>query len=199
MNRPKPIHDHAYYHVYNRGNDRRVIFRKDSDYKVFLEKMKELAGRYTVSLPVHTLMPNHYHLIAIQSSAGSLSAMMGALATSTAKRYNLKYGHTGHVFQGPFRYEPISEETLWNVACYIHLNPVRAGFVRDPEDWEFSNFAEMRESMSGAKGFLHQRSIGVEGNLLQVWRGYPEYVIQRIADEESMKHRQRFPSSRIQP
>lgn len=34
---------------------------------------------------------------------------------------------------------------MWDVACYIHLNPVRAGLVEDPAEWEFSNFANYVE------------------------------------------------------
>ena len=143
MTRDERIEDNQFYHVYNRGNDRKQIFRGESDYRAFLEKMKSLAVRYSVAAPIYALMPNHYHLIATQNTGGDLSKMMGALATSAAKRHNLKYGHTGHLFQGPFRCKPVPEDALWDVACYIHLNPVRAGLAKDPADWKFSNFADL--------------------------------------------------------
>lgn len=82
-----------------------------------IEKMKSLAIRYKVDVSVYALMPNHYHLMPAQSPKGSLSSMMGALAASSAKRYNLRY-----------------------VAWYILLNPVRAGLAREPDEWKFSNF-----------------------------------------------------------
>ena len=142
MNREERVEDNQFYHVYNRGNDRKRIFCDESDYHAFLEKMKSLAVRYSVATPIYALMPNHYHLVALQNTGGNLSKMMGALATSAAKRYNLKYGHIGHLFQGPFRYKPVPEDAQWDVACYIHLNPVRAGLVEDPAEWRFSNFAD---------------------------------------------------------
>jgi REP element-mobilizing transposase RayT len=159
MNRDEQIESGVYYHVYNRGNDRDRIFGDESDYFAFIEKMKSLAVKYSVEVPVYALMPNHYHLIARQvpSVEGhllpsenrvegdlqpGLSRMMGALATSAAKRYNLKYAHIGHLFQGPFRYKQIPDDALWTVACYIHLNPVRAGLASKPKEWMFSNYAE---------------------------------------------------------
>jgi REP element-mobilizing transposase RayT len=182
MNREEPIEDHRYYHVYNRGNDRKPIFRAEPDYRAFLEKMRSLAVKHSVAVPVYTLMPNHYHVIALQEPGGDLSKMMGALATSTAKRYNLKYGHSGHLFQGPFHYNAVSEDSVWGVACYIHLNPVRAGLAKEPAEWEFSNFAEYVE------GFLHQGENQDEGNPHQgkpnLWNGYAAYVREVLKNEQ---------------
>lgn len=182
MNRDQPIEDNLFYHVYNRGNDRERIFGDKSDYHAFLQKMKSLAVRYSIAVPIYTLMPNHYHLIVLQNPGGNLSKMMGALATSAAKRYNLKYGHIGHLFQGPFRYKPIGDDALWYVGCYIHLNPVRARLVKRPEEWPYSNFAEIAEAE--VEGFLPHGKNRDEGNLLQ---GYPEFVHNILSDEKIEK------------
>jgi len=183
MNREEKIEDDRFYHVYNRGNDRERIFGDASDYEAFLRKMKLLATKYSVFVPVYALMPNHYHILALQKTGGCLSDMMGALATSAAKRYNLKYGHIGHLFQGPFRYKSVPEDAVQDMACYIHLNPVRAGLVRDPEEWKFSNFAEVAleskrfpSSKSQKETFIH--------NLLS---GYRAYVRQVLKDEQAEK------------
>ena len=84
---------------------------------------------------------------------------MGALATSTARRYNLKYPHVGHLFEGRFRANPVSEESLWNVACYIHLNPVRTGLAMEPEEWEFSNFCEYPEAEKPEKKVISTKEL----------------------------------------
>lgn len=207
MNREEHIDNNRFYHIYNRGNDRELIFGDESDYRSFLEKMKSLAVRYSVNVPIYTLMPNHYHLIAIQNTGGNLSKMMGALATSAAKRYNLRYGHVGHVFQGPFRNKPVSDDDLWHVACYIHLNPVRAGLVRDPASWKFSNFAEMKVTFSPAET---EKKVTFD----PVWDGYAAYVAKVLKNEREEKEfwkrmqshlegflptSKRFPSSQIKP
>ncbi|MEX2117040.1 MAG: transposase, partial [Bacteroidota bacterium] len=169
MNRDEPIEGNLFYHIYNRGNDRQRIFGDESDYFAFLKKMKSLAVQYSVAVPIYALMPNHYHLIALQNTSGNLSNMMGALATSAAKRYNLKFGHIGHLFQGPFRYKVVSEEFLWYVACYIHLNPVRAGLAKLPGEWPYSNFEDLCKRLKETCN--------------SVWQGYPNYVYNVLKDD----------------
>ncbi|HUL43386.1 MAG TPA: transposase [Bacteroidota bacterium] len=186
MNREEPVEDNRHYHVYNRGNDRDRIFGDESDYIAFIRKMKSLAASLQVDVPVYALMPNHYHMIALQHAGGNLSKMMGALATSAAKRYNLKYRHIGHLFQGPFRYKPVPEKKLWSVACYIHLNPVTAKLVREPEEWEFSNYADY------AEGLLPLSKDGAEGDLLQVWEGYAGYAGYVAEVRQMLMSRQNF-------
>jgi len=188
MNLDIRIEDNLFYHVYNRGNDRQRIFGDASDYRAFVEKMKSLAVRYLVHVSVYALMPNHYHLIVQQQAGGNLSRMMGALATSAAKRYNLKYAHIGHLFQGPFRHKLVGEDALWYVACYIHLNPVRARLVAQPEKWRYSNFGE---------GFLRQRKSQDEGNL-HLWRGYPMYVQDVLKNERMQRELRKMLQSHVE-
>ena len=79
MNREERIEDNRLYHVYNRGNDRDRIFGDVSDYDSFIRKMKSLAVSFLIDVPIYTLMPNHYHMIALQQTGGDLSKMMGWL------------------------------------------------------------------------------------------------------------------------
>jgi hypothetical protein len=52
----------------------------------------------------------------------------------------LKYNTTGHLFQDRFRSESIEEdEYLLTVVRYIHQNPVKAGLVKKPADWQWSS------------------------------------------------------------
>ena len=134
---------------------------KWSRHRAFLTKLKKVEETYGVDRIAFVLMPNHFHFVMTQLPGGSLARMMNALETSHAKRYNLRHHHTGHVFEGRYQYTHIpSEEALLNVACYVHLNPVRAGLVARPEDWEFSDFAEIL-----GRGVLHQRTRPDEGRL----------------------------------
>jgi REP element-mobilizing transposase RayT len=180
MNREEKIENGLFYHVYNRGNDKDRIFGDDSDYFAFIEKMKLLAQKYFVDVLVYTLMPNHYHLLVVQNTEGCISDMMGSLATSAAKRYNLKYGHIGHLFQGPFRYKSVPEDDVQDVACYIHLNPVRGKLAQEPEEWKYSNFVEyLDKRFPLSKDKLSRRE--------SLSAGYVEFVRQVLKDERSEK------------
>jgi len=180
MNRSEPIIQNEFYHVYNRGNRRQPVFRDERDYRAFLTKLAEGAAKHGVILGPYCLMPNHYHLILQPTPGGSLPMLMAAVATSAAKRYNLKYGEVGHLFQGPYKYKHVARESLAVVARYIHLNPVSAGLVKRPEDWPYSDFrnlllrstglsrdayiAFLRESQP--EGYLQPENSPEEGNLL---------------------------------
>ncbi len=108
---------------------------------------------------------------------------MEALGTSTAKRYNLKYKHVGHLFQGPYRYSLITTiEGVAEVLRYIHLNPVRARLVRLPEEWLWSDF---RRHIKGNadEGFLLHNINNAEGNvppLPKLPANYAEFVREGI-------------------
>lgn len=175
MERKEKIHDNQLYHIYNRGNNKQAIFMCHEDYTFFLKRLKEYSKRYSVNTLIYCLMPNHYHLILTQNTGGNLPQMMDTLATSVAKRFNLKYKHVGHLFQGPYKYKSIeSDQDFVEVARYIHLNPVIAGLAENPHDWQYSNYAEI-------EGYLLQRKNIEEGNLLQllnkVFKGNPiDYI-----------------------
>jgi REP-associated tyrosine transposase len=53
----------GWYHVINRGHQRRAIFRAPADYKNFLERLAEFPNRFGVGVHSYVLMPNHYHLL----------------------------------------------------------------------------------------------------------------------------------------
>lgn len=58
-----------------------------------------------------------------------------------AQRYCKKYQFIGHVWQGRFKNLLIeSDSYLFACGNYIEMNPVRAGLVTLPEDWEWSSY-----------------------------------------------------------
>ncbi len=171
MDRTTPIVNNEPYHVYNRGNNRQTIFHDWADYQAFVKKMEITAARHSVLVVAYVLMPNHYHLLSVQRTGGSISDMMEALGTSTAKRYNAKYKHVGHLFEGPYRYSLVATDPgVAEVARYIHLNPVRAGLVPLPEDWAWSDF---RTRVTGLNDQIFR-------DLLP--RDYAEFVRRGVAD-----------------
>lgn len=152
VNRKEPIIDGEFYHVYNRGNDQREIFRVPKDYLFFLTRLSTYLPLYRVRAVTYTLLPNHYHMILTQDPGGDLPTMMGRLATSHAHRFNLLYHRTGHLFQGPYHYRRIdTSEYLVHLARYIHLNPVFAGLARSPEDWPWSNYWQCAEKQTTSR------------------------------------------------
>jgi putative transposase len=133
------------YHVLNRGNGRRTVFHKDSDFAAFLKLLRQAGERTPVRLLAYCLMPNHFHLALWPRADGDLSVYMRWLLTAHVRRYHQHYHSSGHVYQGRFRSFPIQEDDhLLAVLRYIERNPVRAGLVGRAQDWPWSSAAPAR-------------------------------------------------------
>jgi putative transposase len=114
----------AWYHVFNRGIEKRSIFRSQRCYERFLELLSSLPARFGVKLHGYVLMPNHYHL-QVETPDANLSQAIHWLNVGYSVWLNRKYGRVGPLFQGRFKailHEP-NEAVVIN--RYIHLNPVR--------------------------------------------------------------------------
>ena len=90
----------------------------------------------------YCLMPNHFHLL-IRPSDDGFAEVMHAVGVSYGKAINRQEKRVGPLFQGRFKAVRVdTEEGLWHLSRYIHLNPVSAGLARRPEDWEMSSYRE---------------------------------------------------------
>lgn len=129
---------HAYYHLYNRGVEKRKIFLDQDDFSVFLallrrhldaEPHKDKSGReyvrYDIELLAFCLMPNHFHLFIHQGEdPEALTKLMRSVATAYTMYFNRKYSRVGHLFQERFKASWITNDAyLQHISRYIHLNP----------------------------------------------------------------------------
>ena len=131
-----------YYHLYNRGNDRQTIFFERENYLHFLRLIRRYLIEQTLDVVAYCLMPNHYHLL-VQCKTNAVSGAMMRLSVAYTKAMNRRYNRVGVVFQGQFQAIAVdSEEYLYHLTRYIHLNPVKAGMVAHPKDWEFSSYLD---------------------------------------------------------
>jgi putative transposase len=136
-----------------RGVDRRDIFTDDLDREYFLKGMRRLAALASANIIAYCLMGNHFHL-AIQVEAVTLSAFMQRLLTTYCMMFNRKHERTGHLFEARYKAN-LCEDDLYlaRLIPYIHMNPVRAGFVADPKDWPWSSYDPAKEKRADMEGF----------------------------------------------
>jgi putative transposase len=129
----------ARYHIINRGNYRKDLFRTHKTDEAFTEVMLEACGRYQWFLHAYVLMSYHYHLC-LETPQANLSDGMHWLQSTFANKFSRLSGERGHVFQGHYKSLVIEGDFgLLNVVDYIHLNPVRAGIVPVSQLKEYSN------------------------------------------------------------
>ncbi|MGQ9604508.1 MAG: transposase [bacterium] len=130
----------AFYHITSRGNERKQIFKGDSDRKKLLSYFESAAERYRAVIHVYCLMGNHYHLL-LETPVGNLSQIMRHINGAYTVYFNKKYQRSGHLFGG--RYKAIvvdKDEYAVELSRYIHVNPVRAGIASDPGSYKWSSY-----------------------------------------------------------
>jgi REP element-mobilizing transposase RayT len=126
------------YHVITRGNNRQRIFESTTDYEEFLSLLASQKVRLPFFLYAYCLMPNHVHLL-IERQIDSIGRIMHGLLTGYCQSFNRRHQRVGHLLQG--RHKAIlcqSDRQLAELVRYIHLNPVRANIVSNPEQYKYS-------------------------------------------------------------
>lgn len=143
----------GFYHVYNRGVEKREIFEDEMDYRVFLNYLKEylspkrdknllvkpiyikdrvfdgmsrIPNNYygKIDLLCYCLMPNHFHFLIRQNNKGQMKEFMHSLLLRYSTYFNKKNFRIGPLFQGRYKAVLVDNEGyLLHLSRYIHLNP----------------------------------------------------------------------------
>ncbi len=144
-----------FYHLYNRGNDKRKIFLTDNDYRRFICSLyaanssepihlsdlrqwskqiwEQKRKKTLVDIGAYCLMPNHFHLLVREKGERGITTFMQKLLTSYSSYFNLKHGRTGKLFEGYFKATHVDNDPHLNyLYAYIHLNPVK---ITNPDGW----------------------------------------------------------------
>lgn len=154
----------GFYHVYNRGVEKRVIFADDHDYKTFLYYLnvyllppQQVVYNWPdispsllkhnmnsqVELLCYCLMPNHFHLLLRQTSSDALPRLMKQLTNAYTRYFNGKYSRVGSLMQGPYKaVEVLSDSSLLQLSRYVHLNPLQAGICPEITKARWTSLSE---------------------------------------------------------
>ncbi len=172
MNRKIIFSENEFYHLYNRGIEKRIIFLDKADYERFLLLLKvanstksfnlrDLKDQYNprgessgiidntlVYIGSYCLMPNHFHILLKEKSEGGISKFMAKLTTGYSMYFNKRYERKGSLFQGVFQAQHAdSDNYLKYLFSYIHLNPIKL----IQSDWKENGIGDTY----GAKKYLN--------------------------------------------
>lgn len=128
-------------HIVQRGHSREPVFFESSDYRAYLDWLKEAAERYDCDIHAYVLMTNHIHLLVTPEAKESISRMMQYVGRRYVPYINHTYGTSGSIWEGRYKASLISDEQyLLNCMRYIELNPVRANMVDSPGQYRWSSY-----------------------------------------------------------
>lgn len=157
-----PFATGSYYHIYNRGVEKRNIFigRRDyqqflltmdfyrknplpaklSDFKRGIEKIKKVENQIElVQIFSYCLMPNHFHFLIKQNIERGITHFLRKFANSYTRYFNTKYDRIGPLFQGTFKAKLIETDAyLLQVSKYIHRNPLK--LKRNLHSYSYSSY-----------------------------------------------------------
>lgn len=195
-----------YYHIYNRGNDKRMIFMDNADYLRFIvllyisnnidvvhisnlinqgESLMKILNidkkDSLVDIGAYCLMPNHFHLLIKEKKENGITKFMGKVSTGYSMYFNKRYERTGKLFEGTFKsVHADTDAYLKYLFSYIHLNPIK---IIDP-GWKEEGIKDKNK----AKTFLREYTFssyldyfGIsrkEGGIISK-QSFPEYFSTR--------------------
>ncbi|MFZ2970979.1 MAG: transposase [Minisyncoccia bacterium] len=121
--------ENVFYHIYNRGVDKRVVFEDEEDHIRFINRLLEYNQNSEkeplfVDVVCFCLMPNHFHLVLRPIVENGITDFMRRISTGYAMYFNRKYQRKGVLFESNFKSILVeNEEYLKHLSRYIHLNP----------------------------------------------------------------------------
>lgn len=162
----------CFYHIYNRTNNKELLFRSAANYVYFMQKYHQYLSSF-VDTYGWTLLSNHFHFqvrikpveeiiknikikrekdvclteINFLCNEISLSELIETVFKrffqSYAQAFNKMYNRKGNLFYRPFKRVKVEgTEQLIRNLIYIHLNPFKHGVVDDYESYEWSSWRE---------------------------------------------------------
>ena len=130
------------FHVLNRGVGRMRLFLRDADFEAFERMLAKTLETRPMRILSYALMPNHWHLVLWPQHEGDLGAFMQKLTITHARNWQehrQRVGY-GHLYQGRYKSFPVeSDEHFYQVVRYVERNALRAGLVRQAENWRWSS------------------------------------------------------------
>jgi len=173
-----------FYHIFNRGTEKRRIFMDDKDYQRFMALLylcngdssvnirdqfpKGLSfgnvknfkrGEQLVAIGAYCLMPNHFHILIKEIVENGISRYVSKLSTAYSMYFNRKHTRTGKLFENKFKAEYVDrDEYLEYLFAYIHLNPLK---LIEPK-WREEGIADMDKARQYLKEYKYS--------------SYPDYI-----------------------
>jgi len=140
---PRRFEPHGFYHVTSHGLDHRAIFRDDVDRQEFVQRLGRVIRHHRWRCYALCLLDTHFHLL-VRLDEPDLGSGMQIVNGGHSRAFNARHGRRGALFETRYAARPVLDDAhLLSTIRYVALNPVRAGLVADPTEWEWSTYAQL--------------------------------------------------------
>lgn len=133
--------DGAIYHIIQRGHNKTVLFKEQSDLERFKTTIRTYKGKFLFELYHYCLMANHIHLILKIIKKDDLPQLMKGILQTYSFHFRRKYSYSGYLYEGRYKSIHIDrDDYLLECGRYIERNPVRANIVAEPSKYPWSSY-----------------------------------------------------------
>jgi len=167
------FYDEGIFHVYNRTNNKELLFKSAENKEFFLRQYKKYLNPFLDTF-CWNLLPNHFHFLVRIKGTGAIKNYLQTVetrmlkgverkyindATSTellielewkrffnsyAMAFNKQHARKGNLFQRPFkRVEVIKESHFTQAVIYIHANAQHHNLCTDFTEHKWSSWHTM--------------------------------------------------------
>jgi putative transposase len=183
-----PLVTNQYYHIFNRGIDRRTTFVGRRDYKRATESaryyhfmspprkfskflvlsiedrqqvLEELKNKQKlVKFICYCLMPNHFHFLVKQMVDDGISKFMSIFQNSYTRYFNTKQERKGPLFGDQFKAVRIeTDDQLLHLSRYIHLNPYTSFVIKTKRELLNYEWSSLPVFLTSRGGFCEKEEI----------------------------------------
>lgn len=150
-----------FYHVYNQGNNRQLVFSDHEDCIGFLRRIRRHISP-VCDILAYCLMPNHFHFLISTNENSAETLTLGnieitrlsnafrLLTSQYVLEYNQKHQRSGSLFRQKTKAKLLDDhEKAFICFQYIHQNPVKADLVDKMEHYEYSSFKDYAKLRNG--------------------------------------------------
>jgi putative transposase len=127
------------HHVTHRGRNQQNLFLDETDFRQYVDFLKERSIIYELDILGYCIMPNHVHLIVTPSYETSLCKCIGNTHRQYSQYFNKRYGSYGHQWQNRYYSYVLDKDHLLLAILYVDKNPVRAGMANSARDYFWSS------------------------------------------------------------
>ncbi len=179
-------------HVIQRGNNRQQILFDEDDYWFIWERLAAGAKRFQCAIHAYVLMPNHFHLLLTPQRENGVGKLMQYVGRYYVHYFNTKYRHSGTLWEGRYRATLVDPQAyLLAVAHYIEANPVRAGLVSHPAEYDWSSYGHNAKGADDPLVSPHREYERLGRSLKARLALYAEQAEQPLEDEVIQAIRER--------
>lgn len=213
-NRKIVLANGEYYHVFNRGVEKRPVFTSKNEFLRALDLLRfyrfdtppvryskylslenerrqevlDSLDQKAVDILAYCLMDNHFHFLVRQASDNGIAKFMANFTNAYTKYFNTKHQRVGPLFQGPFKSVHIADdEQLLHVSRYIHLNPV-LGYKIKAEELEHYTWSSYPDYVKNSEEEVIEKNEILNFFAKQKkQKDYAQFVLDQVDYAKSLK------------